>query len=82
MQACSTARNVSVQTLDPRETAMSLSAHMDVQETTLLTCAEGLGTSTSSTPMHTKQQLMTGAAVTPCRIPTTKSGIKTWAIVA
>ena len=81
MQACSTARNVSVQTLDPRETAMSLSAHMDVQETTPLTCAEGLGTSTSSTLMHTSRQLMTLDVEAPPRTPTTKGGLMTWATV-
>ena len=81
MQACSTARNVSVQTLDPRETAMSLSAHMDVQETAPLTCAEGLGTSTSSTPMPTRLQLMTLDVKARRRTPTTKSGLMIWGIV-
>ena len=78
-QAFSTAHNVSVPTPDPRETAMSLSAHTDVQETAPSTCAEGLGTSTSSTPMHTSLQLMTLDVEAPRRTPTTKGGLKTWA---
>ena len=82
MQACSTARNVSVPTLDPRETAMSLSAHMDVQEIAPSTCVEGLGTSTSSTLMHTRLQLMILDVEAPRRTPTTKSGMQTWVTVA
>ena len=79
MQASSTAHSVSAPTLDPKETAMSLSAHMDAQEIVLLTCAEGWGTSTSSTQMHTRQLLMTLDVEALHRTPTTKGGLKTWA---
>ena len=58
------------------------SALMDVLETIQSRCAEDLDTSTSSILIHTKQQLMMGDAVTQYRTPTTKSGIKTWVIVA
>ena len=79
MQACSTAHSVSVPTLDPKETVMNLSALMDALETALLKCVEGLGTSTSSTLMHTSQLLMTLDVETLPRTPTTKGGLKTWA---
>merc|ERR1719323_774340 len=59
---------------------MSLSAHMDVQEIAPSTCAEGWGTSTSSTQMHTRQLLMTLDVEALHRTPTTKGGLKTWAI--
>ena len=81
MQASSTAHSVSAPTLDPKETAMSLSAHMDVQETAPSACAEGSGTSISSTQMHTRQLLMTLDVEALHRTPTTKGGLKTWAIV-
>ena len=81
MLDCSTVRNVSVPTLDPKETAMNLSAHMHVLETAPSPRAEGLGTSTSSTLMHTSQQLINLDVETLHRTPTTKDGLKTWATV-
>ena len=81
MQACSTAHSVSVPTLDPKETVMNLSALMDALETALLKCVEGLGTSTSSTLMHTSQLLMTLDVEALHKTPTTKGGLMTWAIV-
>ena len=59
MRACSTAHNVSAPTPDLKETAMSLSAHMNVLETAPSPCVGDLDTSTSSTQMHTSQLLMT-----------------------
>ena len=79
MQAYSTAHNVFAPTLDRKEPVMSLTAHMDVLETALTKCAEDWGTSTSSTPMHTSQLLMTLAVEALPRTPTTKGGLKTWA---
>ena len=81
MQVCSTAPSASAPTLAHKETATSLSAHMDAQEIVLLTCAEGWGTSTSSTQMHTRQLLMTLDVEALHRTPTTKGGLKTWATV-
>ena len=81
MLDCSTVRNVSVPTLDPKETAMNLSAHMHVLETAPSPRAEGSGTSTSFTLMHTSQPLMTLDVEALPRTPTTKGGLKTWAIV-
>ena len=82
MQAYSMAPSAFAPTLVHREPVMLDSAHMAVLEIALSKCVEGLATSTSSTLMHTKQQLMTGVVETPCRTPTIKSGIKTWVIVA
>ena len=81
MLVCSMALSVYVPTRVHREPVMLASALMAVLETARSKCVVGLDTLTYSTPMLTKQQLMTLAAATPCRIPTTKSGIKTWAIV-
>jgi len=82
MLACSMAPSVYAPTLVHREPVRLDNALMAALETTPSKCAEGLGTSTSSTLMHTKQQLMTQAVGTPCRTPTTKNGMKTWAIAA
>ena len=81
MQAFSTARSVSARTLAHKETAMSLSAHMDVQETAPSACVEGSGTSTSSTRMHTRQLLMTLDVEALRRTPTTRGGLKMLATV-
>ena len=81
MQAFSTARSVSARTLAHKETAMSLSAHMDVQETAPSACVEGSGTSTSSTRMHTRQLLMTLDVEALHKTPTTKDGMMIWGIV-
>ena len=80
MLDCSTVRNVSVPTLDPKATAMNPSAHMHVLETAPSPRAEGSGTSTSFTQMHTSQLLMTMDVEALPRTPTTKDGLKTWAI--
>ena len=80
MLDCSTVRSVSAPTLDPKETAMSLSAHMDALVTAPSPRAEGSVTSTSSTQMHTSQLLMTMDVETLRKIPTTKGGLKTWVI--
>merc|ERR1712045_81503 len=63
-----------------KETAMSLSAHMDVLVTAPSPHAEGSGTSTSFTLMHTSQLLMTMVVEALPRTPTTKDGLRTWAI--
>ena len=80
MRACSTAHNVSAPTPDLKETAMSLSAHMNVLETAPSPCVGDLDTSTSSTQMHTSQLLMTMDVDAPWRMPTTQGGMRTWAI--
>ena len=81
MLACSMVPSAYVPTLAHREPVMPDSALMAVLETALSKCVEGLVTSTSSTRMHIKLQLMTGAVVTQSRTPTTRSGIKTWVVV-
>ena len=80
--AYSMAPSVYAPTQVHREPVTLDNALMVALETAQSKCAEGLGTSTSSTLMHTKQRLMTGAVGTPSRIPTTKSGTMTWVIVA
>ena len=79
--ACSMAPSVYAPTLVPREPVRLDNAHIAVLEIAQSKCAEALATSTSSTLMHTKRLLMTGAVGTPCRTPTTKSGTKIWVIV-
>ena len=81
MLACSMALSAYVPTLVHREPVMPDSVLMAALETAQSKCAEDLGTSTSSTPMHTKQQLMTGDVGTRSKIPITKSGTMTWVIV-
>ena len=81
MQACSTAHSVSAPTLDPKETAMSLSANMDVPETAPSACVEGSVTSTYSTLRHTRQLLMTLDVEALHKTPTTKDGMMIWGIV-
>merc|ERR1719245_1319203 len=80
MQAYSTAHNVSAPTLDRKEPVMSLTAHMDVLETALSTCAEGLGILTSSILRHTlmRQTLMTLDVEAQHMMSTTKGGLMTW----
>ena len=65
-----------------RGPVMRTGAIIVVLETAQSKCVEGLDTSTSSTLTHTKQQLMTGDVETLSRIPTTKSGIRTWVTAA
>ena len=80
MLDCSMAPNAYVPILVLWEQAMLDNAPMAALETIQSRCVEGLDTSTFSTLMHTKQQLMTGDVETLSRIPTTKSGIRTWVI--
>ena len=82
MLVCSMVPSAFAPTLVHREPVMLDSAHMAVLEIALSKCVEGLATSTSSTLMHTKQQLMTGAVATRRKTPTTKSGTMIWGIVA
>ena len=82
MQDCSMGRNAYVQIQVHKETVSRGNAIMGAQETAPSKCVEALATSTSSTLMHTRQPLMTGAVETQHKIPTTKSGMRTLAIVA
>ena len=82
MLACSMVHSVSAPTLVHREPVMLDSAHMAALETAQSRCAEGSVISISSTLMHIKLQLMTGAVGTQCKTPTTKSGMQTWVTVA
>ena len=82
MLVCSMVPSAFAPTLVHREPVMLNSAHMAVLEITLSKCVEVSDTSTSSTLTHTKQQLMTGDVETMSRIPTTKSGIRTWVTAA
>ena len=77
MLAYSTDPSAFAPILAHREPVMQASAIMDVQETAQSKCVEGLVTSTSSTPTHTKPQLTTGAVGTLLKTPTTKSGTTT-----
>ena len=81
MLDCSMAPNAYVPILVLWEQAMLDNAPMAALETIQSRCVEGLDTSTFSTLMPTKQQLMIGAVATQCKIPTTKSGIRTGVIV-
>ena len=67
-------------TLVHRVSVMSRSVPTDVQETAPSKCAEVSATSTSSTPMPTRQRLMTLDVEPLHRTRTTKSGSLTWAI--
>ena len=58
-----------------REPVMRAGAITDVPVTAQSKCVEGLDTSISSTPTHTKPQLTTGAVGTVLKTPTTRSGI-------
>ena len=80
MLVCSMALSVYAPTQVHKEPVMLDNALMAALETARSRCAEGLGTSTSSTRMRTKQQLMIGAAGTLYRTLTIKSGIKIWVI--
>ena len=80
--AYSMAPSVYAPTQVHREPVTLDNALMVALETARSKCAEGLGTSTSSTLMHTKQRLMTGAVGPQCKTPTIKSGIQTWVIVS
>ena len=77
MLAYSTDPSAFAPILAHREPVMRAGAIMDVQETAQSKCVEGLVTSTSSTPTHTKPQLTTGAVGTLLKTPTTKSGTTT-----
>ena len=81
MLVCSMAPNVYAPTKVHREPVTLDNALMVALETARSKCAEGLGTSTSSTLMHTRLQLMTLDVEALHRTPTTKGGLKTWAIV-
>ena len=81
MLDCSMAPSAYVPILVLRERVMLDNALMAALETIQSRCAEGLDTSTFSTLMPTKQQLMIGAVATRCKIPTTKNGTMTWDIV-
>ena len=74
MLVYSMAPSAFAQILAHREPVMRAGAIMDVPETAQSKCVEVLVTSTSSTPTHTKPQLMTGAVGTLLKTPTTKSG--------
>ena len=78
MLACSMGPSAYARTLDHRETARKRNALMAVQETIVSKCVEGLDTSIFSTLMHTKPQLMIGAAGALLRTYTTKNGMLTW----
>ena len=69
------------QILDHKKTARKGNALMVAQATRVSKCAEGLGTSTFSTLMHTKPQLMIGAVETLLKTSITRNGMLTWIIV-
>ena len=65
-------------TLDHKETVRKGNALTVVQATTASKCVEALDTSIFSILMHTKPQLMIGAAGALLRTSTTKNGMLTW----
>ena len=74
--------SASAQTLDHKEIVRKVNALMVVQVTVASKCAEGLDTSTFSTLMRTKPQLMIGAVETLLRTDIIKNGMLTWTSVA
>ena len=80
--ACSMGHSAYAQTLDHKKTARKGNAPMAVQATRASKCAEGLDTSTFSTLMRTKPQLMIGAVETLLKTSITKNGMPIWTIVA
>ena len=82
MLACNMDPNAFAQTQARKEAVKKGNAIMVVPVTTVSKCVEDLGTSISSTPMHTKQQLMIGAVETHCKTNITKGGTQIWNIVA
>ena len=74
MLVCNMDPNVFAQTQARKEAVMKGNAPMVVPVTTVSKCVEDLGTSISSTLMHTKQQLMIGAVETHCKTNITKGG--------
>ena len=81
MLVCSMALSVYAPTQVQWELVMLDNALMAALETALSKCAGDLDTSTSSTPMHTRLQLMTLDVKARRRTPTTKSGLMIWGIV-
>ena len=82
MLACNMDPNAFAQTQAHKEAVKKGNAIMVVLVITLSKCVADLGTSISSTPMHTKQQLMIGAVETHCKTNITKNGTQIWNIVA
>ena len=78
MPACNMDRNVFAQTLDHRVIARKGNAPIVVQVTVASKCAEGLGTSISSTLMHTVPHMKTGVVETQHKTYITKNGMPTW----
>ena len=81
MLVCNMDPNAFAQTPARKEAVKKRNALMVVPGTTVSKCVEDLGTSISSTLMHTKQQLMIGAVETHCKTNITKNGMLTWIIV-
>ena len=80
MLVCNMDPNAFAQTLAHKETVKKRNALMVVPGITVSKCVEDLGTSISSTLMHTKQQLMIGAVETHCKTNITKNGTQIWNI--
>ena len=81
MLACSMGHSAYAQTLDHKKTVRKGNAPMVVQATRASKCVEGLDTSTFSTLMRTKPQLMIGAVETLLKTSITRNGMPTWTIV-
>ena len=81
MLVCNMDLNAYVPTLVRKETAKKRNALMVVLGTIVSRCVEDLDISISSTLMHTKPQLMIGAAETLLKTSTTRNGMPTWIIV-
>ena len=75
MLACSMDLNAYALTLARKETVNHKNALLVVQGTTVSKCVEDLDISISSTPMHTKPQLMIGAVETQPKTTITKNGM-------
>ena len=81
MLVCNMDPNAFAQTQAHKEAVKKGNAIMVVPATTVSKCVADLGTSISSTLMHTEQQLMIGAVETLCRTNIIKNGTLIWTIV-